>query len=123
MILHLLKMVWNRKRANALIVLEIFVAFIVLFSVIALSVHCFNNYRLPLGFSYQHVWVIRVNPTPDIGELYVQADLALQEKYRQVLLAIQGFAEVETLAATVDAPYDRREWSQPFWERGSLCPG
>jgi hypothetical protein len=33
-ILHLLKLVWNRKRANALIVAEMFVSFLVMFAVL-----------------------------------------------------------------------------------------
>ena len=114
MILHLFKMVWNRKRTNWLIVVEIFVSFIVLFTVTYASVWYFDNYRLPLGYSCQNVWVIRANPIPDIGEVYVRADPALQEKYGQVLLAIRDLSEVETLAAAVDAPYDTREWTQAF---------
>ena len=38
MIKHLLKLVWNRKRANALIVAEIFISFLVLFAVLAASI-------------------------------------------------------------------------------------
>ena len=34
MIRHLLKLVWNRKRANALIMAEIFVSFLVVFAVL-----------------------------------------------------------------------------------------
>ena len=114
MILHLLKMIWNRKRTNRLIFLEIFLSFIVLFSVIATSVYYLSNYRLPLGFSCRDVWVIRADPKPYIGEVYVQADPGLQEKYRQVLLAIRGLNEVEGIAAAVDVPYDVRKWTQSF---------
>ena len=34
MIRHLFKLVWNRKRANALLVVEIFFSFLVVFAVI-----------------------------------------------------------------------------------------
>ena len=34
MIRHLLKLVWNRKRTNALIIAEIFLSFIVIFAVL-----------------------------------------------------------------------------------------
>ena len=114
MILHLLKMVWNRKRTNRLIMLEIFLSFLVLFTVMAISVYYFNNYRLPLGYSWRNVWVIRADPKPDIGEVYVRADPGLQEKYRQVFLTIRSFNEVEGIAAAVDAPYDVRKWTQTF---------
>ena len=37
MIRHLLKLVWNRKRANALIILEIFISFLVLVAVLTMA--------------------------------------------------------------------------------------
>src|SRR5262249_58248512 len=48
MIKHLLKLVWNRKRINFLITLEIFVSFIVLFAVMLIAVYYSDNYRQPL---------------------------------------------------------------------------
>ena len=39
MIRHVLKLIWNRKRTNFLMVLEIFVSFIVLFAVVGLGVY------------------------------------------------------------------------------------
>ena len=62
MTLHLLKMVWNRKRTNLLITVEIFVSFLILFSVVAFGIYCLHNYQLPMGFSSQNVWAISVNP-------------------------------------------------------------
>ena len=37
MIRHLLKLVWNRKRANTLILVEIFISFLVVFVVATLG--------------------------------------------------------------------------------------
>ena len=58
MIRHLLKLVWNRKRANALIVAEIFVSFLVIFAVLTGAVTYGAKWREPLGFSWQNVWVV-----------------------------------------------------------------
>ena len=60
MIGHILKMVWNRKRANALVAVEIGISFLVLFGVVALTVFSVGNYRHPLGFSYDNVWNVRI---------------------------------------------------------------
>jgi putative ABC transport system permease protein len=105
MTLHLLKMVWNRKRTNLLIVLEIFVSFLVLFSVVAFGIYCFDNYQLPLGFSFQNVWVISADPKTYTYGPYILPEPALQEKYRQVLLAVRNFAQVEAMAAANRVPY------------------
>jgi len=60
MIKHLFKMVWNRKRTNFLITVEIFFSFLVLFTVILFGVYYTDNYRQPLGFSYQNVLNISI---------------------------------------------------------------
>lgn len=45
MIRHLFKMVWNRRRTNALIILEILFSFLVLFGVTTLGVYYLNLYQ------------------------------------------------------------------------------
>ena len=61
MIRHLFTRMWNRKRANALLVLEIVLAFVVLFAVSSVGVYLWRNYRAPLGFAYEQVWNVNVN--------------------------------------------------------------
>ncbi|WP_219159375.1 ABC transporter permease [Hymenobacter profundi] len=62
MIRHLITLMWNRKRANGLLIVEIFLAFVVLFSVGSVGVYTWRNYQTPLGFDYQDVWEIDLNP-------------------------------------------------------------
>lgn len=56
MIIHLVKLLWNRKRANALLAVEIFFAFLVTCAVAVLAVHVAGNLRQPLGFDWKGVW-------------------------------------------------------------------
>ncbi|MEL7022012.1 MAG: FtsX-like permease family protein [Bacteroidota bacterium] len=58
---HILKLIWNRKSKNALIIVEIFFAFIILFSVLTFAFYQLNNYREPLGFVTQPLWVTYIN--------------------------------------------------------------
>ena len=58
MIRHLLKLVWNRKRGNLLVTLEIFVCFLVLFATVVMIGYYANNYRQPVGYDYEDVWSI-----------------------------------------------------------------
>jgi putative ABC transport system permease protein len=105
MTLHLLKMVWNRKRTNLLIILEIFVSFLILFSVVAFGIYCINNYQLPMGFSSQNVWAISVNPQTYCYGPCVLSEPALQEKYKQLLSAVRNFSQVSSVAAVIRVPY------------------
>jgi putative ABC transport system permease protein len=61
MIKHILKMIWNRKRANSLVALEIAIAFVVLFAVVALAVYSVDNFRRPLGFDSTNVWNVAID--------------------------------------------------------------
>jgi putative ABC transport system permease protein len=58
MIRHLFTLIWNRKRANFLLITEMFFAFIVLFVVSSLLVYNRQLYQAPLGFDYEQVWTV-----------------------------------------------------------------
>ena len=61
MIRHLLRIVWNRRRANALVALEILLSFLVLCAVATMLVYYVGNYRRPLGYVWQDVWVVSMD--------------------------------------------------------------
>ena len=63
---HLLKLIWNKKKQNALLITEIFVSFLVMFGVFTMLVYSFRNYRQPMGFNYDNVWVINFTPPEKI---------------------------------------------------------
>jgi len=58
---HLLKLVWRRKRANALLIIEIFFSFLVFFAVVTLGVSGITRYNKPLGFDWHDVLVLRID--------------------------------------------------------------
>jgi len=63
MIRHLLKMVWHRKRANALVMAEIFFSFLIVFAVVTMAVSMIRRWNAPLGYQWRNVWVINVENT------------------------------------------------------------
>lgn len=69
MLRHLVTLIWNRKRANFLLITEIFCAFVVLFVVGSTLVYFRQNYQAPRGFDYQQVWqlVLDQGSTPQTG--------------------------------------------------------
>jgi len=60
MIRHLFKLIWNHKRANALVISEIFVCFLVLFAVLTQTLYSISNYRKPLGYEYANVSAVNL---------------------------------------------------------------
>lgn len=56
MIAHLIKLIWNRKRSNMLMIIEIFFSFLVIFAIASISIFTYRNYNKPIGFEYQNVW-------------------------------------------------------------------
>lgn len=94
MIRHLCKIVWNRKRANALTALQIFISFVLLFVTLSLALDKAGNYRRPLGYSYEDRWVVVFHPDrmmePEGGAAPVSRE--------QVYLALRGFDWVESVS-------------------------
>ncbi len=107
---HLLKLVWNRKRTNALITLEIFFSFLVVFLVATLGIFFWDNYRQPLGFSYQDVWKIEVDMkgNDDDDKAVIAARLRAMER---MLGEVAALGPVESGAATMVNPYDQGGWN------------
>ncbi len=69
MLEHVLRLLWNRRKASRLVIIEVAAAFLVVFVVCALALHAWGNYRRPLGFTYENTWRVMVaseqgNPQP-----------------------------------------------------------
>ena len=47
---HLLRLIWNRKRQNFLLTVEIFFSFLTLFGVVLIGMQYANNARHPTGY-------------------------------------------------------------------------
>ena len=58
MLKHLFKLTWNKKKQNFLLILEILFSFIGLFAGFTFVLYPYNNYKLPLGFEHENVWVV-----------------------------------------------------------------
>jgi putative ABC transport system permease protein len=103
MIKHLIKLVWNRKRVNFLITVEIFVSFLVLFAVLMFVVYYADNYRQPLGFTYDNVWNVSIDVKQESDDYFTPEQL---ETTRQLYLAVKDMPEIEVAASALSVPYD-----------------
>ena len=102
MIRHVFEFIWNSRRTNLLMMIEISCSFLVLFAVVALGVYTADNWRRPLGFSIDRVWTIAVDMKQTTDDTFTPAQ---QESTRQLMLALAEFPEIEKSAGTMLAPY------------------
>lgn len=66
MIKHLFKLIWNKKKQNSLMIIEMLVSFLVIFAVFSLLVFYYSNYKQPTGFDYNDVWAVSYSSPENI---------------------------------------------------------
>lgn len=101
MFLHLLKLVWNRRRVNALLMVEIFFSFLVLSTLITMLVHLYGLYGQPLGYDYRGLLRLNVDMQLTTDDVWTAEQL---ETLRQVVLAVEGMDEVTEVGAALLGP-------------------
>lgn len=111
MIKQLFKIVWNRKKANFLIITEVLISFLVVFFIMIFGIYFLDIYTYPLGFTYKDVWSIKI----DKGAYDPNQDNLKQlEVIKQLIQATKNFPEIEAFAGINVIPFDRNEWKTGF---------
>lgn len=102
---HIFTIIWNKKRSNFLLFLEIFLAFLILFAVFSFVIQQMRNYQMPLGFDTENIWMVEM----DFSEEKDSAILTdLQNRLRSELLAQP---EIESVAfSSFVNPFDGSIW-------------
>ncbi|MBD2704986.1 ABC transporter permease [Spirosoma sp. BT702] len=90
MIPHLFKLIWNKKKSHALLIVEIWASFLVLFGLATLIVINVGNYREPLGFTYENVWAIGLRNNQDT--------VSIADKQQRILQRLKAYPEVESVS-------------------------
>jgi len=104
MIRQMFKIIWNRKRANGLMITEIFCSFLVMFGVLTMLIYYGWNYKQPLGFQWDDVVVLSLNPKNEPDE-------SRRELLRQMLMTVRSFPEVESATyCSSNYPFSRSTW-------------
>jgi putative ABC transport system permease protein len=102
MIRHVCKLIWHRKRTNLLLIVEIFFSVLVLFGVSALGVYTAENWRRPIGFTPDNLWVVDVDMRVTTDDTFTASQV---ETMRLVLAAAREVPEVEKVAGALLPPY------------------
>lgn len=102
MLAHYFKLIWNRKRQNFLLFIEILVAFLVVFGVFSSIVYYYNNYKRPMGFDYNNVWTI----TFTNHQTGTEKRDSLVMLYEAIRNRVEALPEVEAMSyASDNAPF------------------
>ncbi|ETZ24104.1 hypothetical protein N824_16325 [Pedobacter sp. V48] len=100
MILHLFKMIMNRKKANFFLLLQLFVTFTALFLCLGLNLKKLGNYFRPLGYRYEDAWLVVL----DFQHLQDEKKLEFSRLIQQKLRAVK---EIELVSATEVIPFQQ----------------
>jgi putative ABC transport system permease protein len=106
MIRQLVKLCWNRKRAQALVAVEVFFSFLVLFAVMTVAVYNLDNYRRPLGFDYKGVLNVNVASPAEMVASVVGTPMSEAEVSRRLLREVRGLDAVEGAAGMAVPAFD-----------------
>ena len=91
-----------------LIVAEIAIAFMVVFSLSALALRNYQLYQVPLGFNYQNMWRIDVS---NIGEWEAKKDLVT---VKQILAELERQPEIEKAQLLSNPTFKDWRWSSSY---------
>jgi len=104
MIRHYLKLVWNRRRANGLILAEILISFLVLCAIFGVVAYYATNWRRPLGFDYHNVWTLEISMPQEAFEDSAARLRGLVVSQR-LLATMSALPHVEAAAPAANTPY------------------
>jgi putative ABC transport system permease protein len=93
MLRHVFLLIWQRKRANALLIVELLVTFLVLFALAGSGLYFVRLHRLPLGFEVADTLSVRIAT----GGALTDADRALFPQVLKVLEQMDAVAAVEIM--------------------------
>jgi putative ABC transport system permease protein len=111
---HLVRLIWNRKRQNLLLTLEILCSFLVVFVVALFGLTFAVNARAPLGFETDRVWTVdvgRPRGLPGADAAANEAGAARErEVFTRLLAAARELPQIEAAAGAFTAPYVNSTW-------------
>ncbi len=109
---HALKLVWNRRRANALVAIEIAAAFVVTFVLLALALKLWGAYRQPLGFDFENVWSVQVSQEASRGfAVFPFANGGASETLLDVSAAVRDLPRALSVEPIEMTPFVNFRWN------------
>lgn len=104
MLRHVLTLIWNRRGANRLVVVEVAAAFVAVFVLSALVLRAWSYYQRPLGFAYEDVWSVTLTNEAQVPGFSPQAG-GTRAQSDDVLAALRQLPRIEAAHVLVLAPF------------------
>ncbi len=106
MIKHVFTLIWNKRKNNFLLFLEIVFAFLILFAVSSFVIENFRMYRTPLGYDTENIWMVSLN-LEDVGD-----SLTIVATKERLYAALMDQQEIESVAYIGDiTPFGGSIWT------------
>lgn len=111
---HLFKLVWNRKRSNTLIMIELFATFLVLAGVSTTIIHFSTVFVQPLGYEYKGVWNVLAYRKDDGTK--VPNSVKVQTA-QNIVAVLRSLPEVQSTSFISTTPFGFSHWTTDFGRR------
>jgi putative ABC transport system permease protein len=111
MLMHSLKLIWNRKGDNALIIIELILAFLVVFFIASFGAYNWHLYNQPLGFEWHDTVEVNIST----GGQWDEDD---GRTLTQTLQALRDLPEVEWAHGVNMALFRGSRWTSPTAHNG-----
>ena len=110
---HAILSIWNRRSTEALVVIEIALAFVAVFAVLAVAFSYWASYRQPLGFDYHRTWSVFLGTGSGLKK---NGGWNLEQAYtlRNVLQALRSMPRVEAAHVIRVAPFTPARSFSPY---------
>jgi putative ABC transport system permease protein len=117
MVKHLFTLIWNKKKQNFLVMLEILVSFLVMFAVFSLNVNDYKRYKKPMGLESEDVWVINYN-----NSVQISSKDSLMRYYETLRQLVKGLPFVKEMSFSSDnVPFSQTtNGSGVFYEKNEV---
>ena len=105
MIKHIFTIIWNKRKKNFLLFLEIFFSFLILFAVFTFAVANFRAYQTPLGFNTENIWLVEtsIDQEADSAQIAATNTRLLQE--------LKALPEIEAVSFSNEiTPFSGSAW-------------
>lgn len=99
---HLFKLVWNRKAANSLMMIELLAAFLVLFGVCLAIIFYGTMLRKPLGYEYKDVWTVNLYRKEELAPI---TNAERMQTAQNLVSRLKSLPEVESVAFATILPF------------------
>ena len=106
MIKHILTLIWNKRKSNFLLFLEVFFSFAILFAVFSFVIYNLRTYSTPLGFQTEDIWICHLDFE------HIQDSATVVETKRTLLRELNSKPEIESAALVGGiTPFSNSTWT------------